>query len=104
MVGKLSVGRLSVNKPSVNKTILILNAGGTIGMVAGRSGLVPSRRFTRQIEEWLGRRDELNCNHYVIDAVEPLIDSANAEPSTWHGIARPSRRNPGKPVRSRLVS
>jgi L-asparaginase len=93
MVGKLSVGRLSVNKPSVNKpsvnkTILILNAGGTIGMVAGRSGLVPSRRFTRQIEEWLGRRDELNCNHYVIDAVEPLIDSANAEPSTWHGIAR----------------
>ena len=88
MVGKLSIGRLSVNKPSVNKTILILNAGGTIGMVAGRSGLVPSRRFTRQIEEWLGRRDELNCNHYVIDAVEPLIDSANAEPSTWHGIAR----------------
>jgi L-asparaginase len=56
--------------------------------VAGRLGLVPSRRFTQQIEQWLGRRDGLSRNHYVIDAVEPLIDSANAEPSTWHGIAR----------------
>lgn len=82
------VGKLSARKAPVEKTILILNAGGTIGMVAGRSGLVPSRRFTRQIEEWLGRCEDLRCHQYVIDAVEPLIDSANAEPSTWHGIAR----------------
>jgi L-asparaginase len=80
--------KLSVDKAPIGKTILILNAGGTIGMVAGRSGLVPSRRFTGQIGEWLGRREELRRHQYVIDAVEPLIDSANAEPSTWHDIAR----------------
>jgi L-asparaginase len=94
----------------VGKTILILYAGGTIGMVSGRSGLVPSRRFTRQIEEWLGRRGECDRNRqspyrqslcrqspcrYVIEAVEPLIDSANADPATWHGIAEKiwARRN-----------
>jgi L-asparaginase len=70
------------------KTILMLYAGGTIGMVPGRSGLVPSRGFTRQIEQWLGRRRELARHRYLIEAVEPLIDSANAEPATWHAIAR----------------
>jgi L-asparaginase len=77
------------------KTILMLYAGGTIGMVEGRSGLVPSRRFGGQIEEWLERRRELRGHRYLIEVAEPLIDSANAEPATWHGIARMiwARRN-----------
>jgi L-asparaginase len=68
------------------RTLLVLYAGGTIGMVEGRVGLVPSRRFAKDIERWIGRGDTLT--RVTVEAVEPLIDSANAEPATWYVIAR----------------
>jgi L-asparaginase len=71
-----------------SKSILVLHAGGTIGMVAGTSGLVPGRRFIAQIEDWIGRQRDLHHHDYRIETLDPLIDSADAEPATWLALAR----------------
>lgn len=74
-------------EPLAGRTTLILYAGGTIGMEPGPSGLVPDRRFAGQIEEWLRAKSGFDGPRCLVDSVEPLIDSANAEPATWHGLA-----------------
>ena len=76
-------------------TTLILYAGGTIGMEPGSSGLVPGRRFASKIDEWLRASGDFGDHRCLVELVEPLIDSANAEPATWHGLASSiwARRN-----------
>jgi L-asparaginase len=70
------------------KSILMLYAGGTIGMVPGPFGFVPSRQFVAQIEHWISRQRDLHHHRYRIEALDPLIDSANAEPATWLALVQ----------------
>jgi L-asparaginase len=70
------------------KSVLMLYAGGTIGMVAGRSGLVPGRRFVAQLESWISRQRDLVQHEIRITAFDPLIDSADAKPATWLALAQ----------------
>jgi L-asparaginase len=67
-------------------SILIVYAGGTIGMVPGPDGLIPSVSFVQQIDGWIADRPGPAVRHRVI-ALEPLMDSANADARTWHRLA-----------------
>lgn len=69
------------------KAVVVLYAGGTIGMLAGRRGLVPSRRFVAHLEDWIGRQRDLRHHDVWISTLDPLIDSADAQPSTWLALA-----------------
>jgi L-asparaginase len=71
-----------------NESILILYAGGTIGMVPGASGLEPSAAFIDTVDAWMHSEQAQHGGRYLVEAIDPLIDSANAEPATWYAIAR----------------
>jgi L-asparaginase len=69
------------------KSILVLYAGGTIGMAAGPRGLVPSLSFAAEVDKWTAgdsRLSDVSCRIHRSDA---LIDSADATPVFWHQIA-----------------
>jgi L-asparaginase len=69
------------------KSILVVYAGGTIGMVPGPRGLAPSESFASRIGDWIAAEPTLaGVNCHVI-ACDPLIDSADANPSSWHHLA-----------------
>jgi L-asparaginase len=70
------------------KSILVLYAGGTIGMVPGPSGLTPGRVLIAQIASWIDSQRPLAHHEYFIEALDPLIDSADADPGTWLALAR----------------
>jgi len=70
------------------RKILIVYAGGTIGMRAGPSGLVPSARFADDLVRWLGREPGLDACDFAVHLLEPLIDSAEAVPANWRAVAR----------------
>ncbi|MES2537823.1 MAG: asparaginase [Pseudomonadota bacterium] len=69
------------------KTIFILYVGGTIGMEAGASGFAPGTRLVSQIEGWVAHHPGLSAHRFVIESVEPLLDSANAAPKNWFDLA-----------------
>jgi len=61
---------------------LVINTGGTFGMVEGPTGLAPApglnARIEQQLPELVGRFDLIE--------LEPLIDSSNLLPSYWQRI------------------
>lgn len=63
----------------MSEKILVINTGGTFGMVDGPAGLVPAAglkvRLEQQLPEFLDRFDLIE--------LEPLIDSSNLLPSHW---------------------
>jgi L-asparaginase len=69
------------------KSILVVYAGGTIGMVLGSRGLAPSDRFATRIADWIATEHRLAGINCDVIACEPLIDSADASPSSWHHLA-----------------
>jgi L-asparaginase len=69
------------------KSILVVYAGGTIGMIPGPGGLAPCRNFTTTIADWITAEPALASVSCNIIACEPLIDSADADPSSWHQLA-----------------
>ncbi len=66
----------------MNRKLLVINTGGTIGMVASGQGYVPSPDFRGRLQRHLGQP-----GLEVIELAR-LIDSANLSPSDWAGIAR----------------
>jgi L-asparaginase len=68
-------------------SILVVYAGGTIGMIRGRRGLVPSDRFATRIGDWIAAEHSLAGINFDVIACDPLIDSADASPSSWHHLA-----------------
>lgn len=65
--------------------VLVIHCGGTIGMVATADGYAPATGFEQRL------RDSLNpAQSVAFDWVElePLIDSAAAEPADWLHLAR----------------
>ncbi len=71
--------------------ISILYAGGTIGMRLSPQGLVPDSGFVDRLQtqaaEPLARLAEELGAEFHLDALTPLIDSAEAQPSTWLALA-----------------
>jgi len=61
---------------------LVINTGGTFGMVEGPVGLVPAPGLNARIEQQL---PELAGRFDLIE-LEPLIDSSNLMPSHWQRI------------------
>ena len=69
-----------------HRTVLIVYAGGTIGMVPSANGFVPSARFADDIGKLIVKHHGAATHHRLI-TLDPLIDSANASPHTWHRLA-----------------
>jgi L-asparaginase len=67
--------------------ILILYAGGTIGMRPGALGLIPSKQFLFDLQKWVDQQPEIQHCEFVFQIHEPLIDSAEAIPSYWSSVA-----------------
>lgn len=67
--------------------IVILYAGGTIGMSHSSQGLVPDSGFVDRLQtqaaEPLARLAEDLRAEFRFEALMPLIDSAEAQPATW---------------------
>jgi len=77
-----------VRRPSVRKSILVLYAGGTIGMVPGRQGYTPGNALPDYVAEQTAGKPDLREHDWHIESMEPLLDSANARPADWHALAR----------------
>ena len=66
--------------------ILVIHAGGTIGMKHSRRGFIPGDGVVEAAIERLRQSGELRADVSVL-ALNPLIDSANATPADWSRIA-----------------
>lgn len=67
-------------------TLLLIHAGGTIGMIQTATGFAPAPGV---VEDHIRDQVESGELHPVdIRLLEPLIDSANATPVDWDRIAR----------------
>lgn len=71
----------------MSKRILILNAGGTIGMRHTAHGYVPDPDFTRQLQRMVAASRVSEVAEYAIRESARLIDSANLTAADWHRIA-----------------
>jgi len=76
---------LSTNRStSPDAKVLIVNTGGTFGMVEGASGLQPASGLAMRINAVV---PDLPVQFDLVDLV-PLIDSSNLMPSQWQAIAQ----------------
>lgn len=69
------------------RRVCILHVGGTIGMVRTAEGFVPAKGF---VEEVLSHMDVLAqpvLPRWELHRLEPLLDSADMQPSDWVRIA-----------------
>ena len=66
--------------------ILVLHAGGTIGMVRTGDGFAPSAGLVEAELQRLGSERASISTHDLVTLV-PSIDSANASPADWNRIA-----------------
>ncbi|MDO6461310.1 asparaginase domain-containing protein [Granulosicoccaceae sp. 1_MG-2023] len=70
----------------MKRSILILHCGGTIGMGPTQRGFAPLDNFGERLQTRLAAAgDSLPEVHYC--ELEPLIDSANAQPHDWQRMA-----------------
>ena len=69
-----------------HKRVLIVYTGGTIGMVPGDNGLVPSAGFETLLRQRLGERLETLPAFDLVE-LKPLIDSAELVPTQWNSVA-----------------
>lgn len=71
--------------------IAILYAGGTIGMRHSAQGFVPDTDFIDRLQHEAGDRLAKLALELVaefqFEALEPLLDSAEAQPATWQSLA-----------------
>ncbi len=65
--------------------IRVLYTGGTIGMVASASGLVPAGGFEQRMQDRLAETG-LPTAAWSFEEMQPLIDSANMEPAYWQQL------------------
>ena len=63
---------------------LVINTGGTFGMLEGPSGLAPAANLKARIEALM---PNLSGSFDLID-LEPLIDSSNLMPALWQIVAQ----------------
>jgi L-asparaginase len=78
------------------KRILIIYAGGTIGMQNSEHGYVPVNGFADLLEKRLQGRSLTPLPHFDLIELPDLIDSANIHPSDWTRLAKTVQENWGK--------
>lgn len=66
--------------------VMVLYTGGTIGMQASASGLVPASGFEARMREYLHSQPELVVPQWRFREMSPLIDSANMSPAYWQQL------------------
>lgn len=66
----------------MSNKFLILNTGGTFGMVQSDKGLTPGAQLQQRIEQQLPAL----CGQFDLSDLHPLIDSSNLMPEHWHRI------------------
>ncbi len=71
----------------MKRTILIIYAGGTIGMQASENGYVPVAGFEQQVRAQLNATDTTVLPAFEMLELEQLIDSANLQPHHWTELA-----------------
>lgn len=65
--------------------LLVINTGGTFGMVESPNGLAPAGDLKRRILETVSSLDSAEFELYEL---EPLIDSSDLSPTDWSRIAQ----------------
>ncbi len=69
-------------------SVLVLHAGGTIGMVETPDGHVPVPGALAPYLDWIVENSRGELPAIEFRELDPLIDSANATPDDWCAIAR----------------
>ena len=72
----------------MSETVLVLNVGGTIGMVATPEGYAPVAGALGPYLDWLVELSRGELPPITFVELDPPIDSANATPDGWCEIAR----------------
>lgn len=70
------------------RRLLVLYAGGTIGMVPGQHGYEPGQALPSYVESLSAQQAELRPHTWHVESMSPLLDSANAQPQDWYALAR----------------
>gem|GEM_PF-1066385 len=84
--------------PDNNKRILVLYAGGTVGMVRkgqggddggsdAAGGYAPGHALPQALRQLIQNHAVLRLHDWHIQTLEPLLDSANARPEHWYALA-----------------
>ncbi|MDN6554640.1 MAG: asparaginase domain-containing protein, partial [Bifidobacterium mongoliense] len=66
--------------------IHVTYTGGTIGMVESPDGLVPGADLHGWLFRLLEQGSDLDPSKVSMSTLDPLIDSANADPTSWQAI------------------
>ncbi|WP_228716810.1 asparaginase [Billgrantia pellis] len=77
--------------PLDERPVLVLYAGGTLGMVATPQGLAPGDDMEgrlRRALDTLPPTRQAGLPHFVFRALEPAIDSSAATPRDWQQLGR----------------
>ena len=75
------------------KTLLIINTGGTIGMIPSEHGYVPNlERFHENLNKMPELQHDEICRWEIVD-MDPLLDSSNMTVEDWNKIGDIIARN-----------
>ncbi len=72
----------------MKQKILIIYAGGTIGMQASENGYVPVAGFEQQVRQQLSTDSARQLPVFEMLELDQLIDSSNLQPRHWTELAR----------------
>lgn len=72
----------------MKQKILIIYAGGTIGMQASENGYIPVAGFEQQVRQQLSRDNARQLPVFDMLELDQLIDSSNLQPHHWTELAR----------------
>ncbi len=70
-----------------DKNVCIIHTGGTFGMRPTESGYAPARDLGRLIGERLPELGMVSMPAWELIEYDALLDSANAAPQDWYGLA-----------------
>src|SRR6476661_3091928 len=73
---------------AMGDSVLVLNAGGTIGMVGTPDGYAPVPGALGPYLDWIVEMSRGELPSISFFELDPPIDSANATPDSWYEIAR----------------
>lgn len=69
------------------RRILVLYAGGTIGMVQQDGAYLPGDALPAYLQQWVLTHPVLSRHQWEVRSLAPLLDSANAQPADWYAMA-----------------
>jgi L-asparaginase len=72
----------------MKQKILIIYAGGTIGMQASENGYIPVAGFEHQVRQQLSTDNARQLPVFDMLELDQLIDSSNLQPHHWTELAR----------------